>query len=687
MTVFIRLLDASVDEKADSLSAAVDSIRREAVHDGPPHCGVFERLPTQFSDVPGSPFPYWANSALLAAFNTNRPFASDGRITRQGLATANDFRFLRSWWEIAPSTHWSPFAKGGRYSPFYYDLDLVLHWTRGNSEARELKAFAETTPNTTHWSRRIPCVDLYFRRGLTWPLRSQRGLSVRALPAGGIFGQKGSAAFVPNDNESESLACLAIANSAPFKALVAMQMAFGAYDVGVIARTPIPSLETTEGLGALARRAWSLKRSIDTFDETSHAFLLPYALNERIAGLDRIAIEAELERLQRQIDDRAFELYGIGLEDRAVIESSTRAVADSGDGLQDITDEENDDEAEAEDTGQTAVMLSWLVGVAFGRFDPRLAVGERAVPSEPEPFDPLPSRSPGMWPETETPKDAPAILVDDEGHEADLTSHVKRVAERIHWQPPEDVRAWLAREFFPLHIKMYSKSRRKAPIYWQLATPSGSYSVWLYLHAFTKDTLFRVQHEYAGPKLKHEERRLESLRAEFGENPSAAQRKRIAAQESFVEQLRVFLEEIERVAPLWNPGLDDGVIINFAPLWRLVSHCKSWQKELKAIWDALCAGEYDWAHLAMHLWPERVVPKCAEDRSLAIAHALEDVFWVENSEGKWVTREIPTRPIEELISERASTAVKAALDNLVQASVAQIGRGRSRSRRASVGNA
>ena len=49
-----------------------------------------------------------------------------------------------------------------------------------------------------------------------------------------------------------------------------------------------------------------------------------------------------------------------------------------------------------------------------------------------------------------------------------------------------------------------------------------------------------------------------------------------------------------------------------------------------------CArAEHDWAHLAMHLWPERVVPKCAKDRSLAIAHGLEEVFWVEGIDGKW----------------------------------------------------
>ena len=81
---------------------------------------------------------------------------------------------------------------------------------------------------------------------------------------------------------------------------------------------------------------------------------------------------------------------------------------------------------------------------------------------------------------------------------------------------------------------------------------------------------------------------------------------------------------------------------------------KPWQKELRATWDALCDGKYDWAHLAMHLWPERVVPKCATDRSLAIAHGLEDVFWVEGADGKWKPRPAPTRPVEELVRERTS---------------------------------
>jgi hypothetical protein len=686
MSTFIRLLESSVDEKAAALKIAVEALCQDAAPAENP-CRVFECSPEQFSQISGSPFAYWTSDAVRALFSALPTFGSNERPVRLGASTKNDFRFLRVTWEIdacgSSTQRWCPLAKGGEYSPYYSDIHLMILWADNahEIEAELLRKFPYLGDNVDFVLHRN---DPHFRPGLTWPRRTQSGFGIRAMPAGCIFADKGPAAFVENDSPEQLRALMAITASAAFRYLVELQMAFGSYEVGVIQRTPIPELSTTQTqeLATLAHRAWSLKRSLDTVNETSHSFLLPPGLNERITGFDRSAVEAELVQIQRQIDDRALELYGIGPEDRTVIEASNRTSACSEDEVDEFAKDDDENEAaETADTGESAAVTSWLVGVTFGRFDPRLVTRERAVPLTPEPFDPLPTRSPGMWPESETPKDGPGILVDDEGHADDLAARVKRVAEQVRWQPPEDVRTWLAREFFLLHLKMYSKSRRKAPIYWQLATRSGGYSVWLYIHAFTKDTLFRVQHDYASPKLMHEERQLEALRQEVGENPSASQRKRIAAQESLVEELRVFLEEIGRVAPLWNPDLDDGVIINFAPLWRLVPHCKSWQKELKAIWKELCEGKYDWSHLAMHLWPDRVVPKCAKDRSLAIAHGLEEVFWMENSEGKWEAREIPTRSIEELVRERTSPAVKAALDSLLQAPVAQNGRGRSKNRR------
>ena len=199
------------------------------------------------------------------------------------------------------------------------------------------------------------------------------------------------------------------------------------------------------------------------------------------------------------------------------------------------------------------------------------------------------------------------------------------------------LRTWFSRSYFARHISAYSAFGRKAPLYWQLATSSGCYSVWLYYHRVSRDTLYRLLNEYATPKLEHEERKLTNLIQDAGSNPSASKRKEIEEQERFVSELLAFSNELARVAPLWAPNLNDGVIINFAPLWRLVPQNRAWQNECRKTWDALCKGDYDWAHLAMHLWPERVVLKCAQDRSLAIAHDLEDVFWYEDSDGKVAT--------------------------------------------------
>jgi hypothetical protein len=321
-------------------------------------------------------------------------------------------------------------------------------------------------------------------------------------------------------------------------------------------------------------------------------------------------------------------------------------------------------------------IVSWCVGVAFGRWRIDAPGGLGTATSE-DTFG-IPTQAPGS--QVRESKAARDILVDDEGHPDDLVSKIVKPLE-INWGDGAvaeaeaklgGIRNWIQGEFLSLHCGQYSKSRRKAPIYWQLATPSASYSVWLYIHAFSKDTLFRVQNDYVAPKLAHEERRLEALTAELRDGATATERKALAEQQALVEELRAFLAEVRRVAPLWNPNLDDGVIINFAPLWRLVPQNKAWQKELKATWDALCEGKYDWAHLAMHLWPERVVPKCATDRSLAIAHGLEDVFWQEDAAGKWRARVQGAgfrvqEVIDGLVRERTSAAVKDALKSLLEA--------------------
>ena len=87
---------------------------------------------------------------------------------------------------------------------------------------------------------------------------------------------------------------------------------------------------------------------------------------------------------------------------------------------------------------------------------------------------------------------------------------------------------------------------------------------------------------------------------------------------------------------------------------------------------------YDLACLSMRPWPERVVPGRATERIPAIAHGLEDEFWVEGADGKLTKRAHPTRSVEDLVAQRTSPAVKAGLADLLEAPapVGVAGRGR-----------
>jgi hypothetical protein len=381
--------------------------------------------------------------------------------------------------------------------------------------------------------------------------------------------------------------------------------------------------------------------------------------------------DAEVRALQKEVDDEVASLYAAtaSIEVEGVAALACELIQSRSEMRHDALTVHTELDAQRR-------VVSFAIGLLFGRW---------VLPETLEPDTPawlIRTMRTGTL-DWQFPKQD--VYADDEGTSADIVKGVQSILAGVPLEEffaTDVLRNWMRRGFFEWHMGEYSEARRKAPIYWQLATPSASYSIWLYIHAFNKDTLFRVQNDHVAPKLAHEERRLQSLATEFRDRATAAQRRQLAAQETIVEELRAFLEEVRRVAPLWNPDLADGVIINFAPLWRLVPHHKAWQKELKSTWDALCDGEYDWAHLAMRLWPERVVPKCVTDRSLAIAHGVEDVFWVEGADSKWLARKTSTRSVEELVRERTSPAVKAALKSLLEAPAATGNLGRGGRRRA-----
>ncbi|MEW6301039.1 MAG: hypothetical protein AB1671_25445 [Thermodesulfobacteriota bacterium] len=123
--------------------------------------------------------------------------------------------------------------------------------------------------------------------------------------------------------------------------------------------------------------------------------------------------------------------------------------------------------------------------------------------------------------------------------------------------------------------------------------------------------------DFINPKPKSVRTEIAALRE------SGARRDRLEALLDLEQELEDFRAEIERIIKLpWKPNLNDGVLITASPLWKLFCLSKC-QKDLKACWEKLASGDYDWAHLAYTIWPKRVEGVCRTDRSIAIAHGLE----------------------------------------------------------------
>jgi hypothetical protein len=179
--------------------------------------------------------------------------------------------------------------------------------------------------------------------------------------------------------------------------------------------------------------------------------------------------------------------------------------------------------------------------------------------------------------------------------------------------------------FFDDHLRRYSKSRRQAPIYWPLSTASGSYSLWIYYPRLDADLLYKAVHMHVAPKIDRVRQYLTSLEKEppARGREGAARTARTAALTELLGELSGFKQELLQIADLpYRPSREDGVAICAAPLRRFF-RLPRWRRVLEEHWQALQRGDYDWAHLALATWPDRVREKCRHDRSRAIAPGLE----------------------------------------------------------------
>jgi len=602
--------------------------------------------------LPGQKLLYQLPLPVFALLRDKQIFEPQIGTAREGLRTFDDFRFVRLRWEtplqnIGAKEIWEPFAKGGEYAKYYSDLHLLVKWNGGGEELSEVN---RQVNGQVAQARQAS--DYYRKHGATYSKRSVKGFSARALPSGCVIGTKGPAVLSESDVEPSYI--VGWLNCSLIISLIHVQANAYEFNTGIIKRLPWRYPTCAIGLARITQETIETIRRYKREQEINSCFVT-LSFGETLGKIASFRqslsqqVDHAIADCQSRWDEALDSVYGLS--------SFNLGVQEEGD-----TDEADDDGEVEEEVGNhidvAQALTSYTLGCVLGRWDIRYATGERPAPELPDPFAPLPVCPPGMLQNEEglpaAPGDVPSsyplriswpgILVDDEGHPEDIERRGREAilvmwgerAEAIEQEACEILGVRLLREyfrkpalFFADHLQRYSKSRRQAPIYWPLSTPSGSYTLWLYYHRLTDQTLYSCVNDFVEPKLTQVSEQAAALRRKSGRTGKEEKElERLADLEQELQDLRA---ELLRVAAFWKPNLNDGVQITAAPLWKLFQH-KPWQKRLKETWEKLEDGEYDWAHLAYSIWPERVRAKCKSDKSLAIAHDLEALY-VEPSAG------------------------------------------------------
>lgn len=547
--------------------------------------------------MPAGALIYFAKDDILRVFAD----ANLSSVTsKQGLATANNGRYVRLAWETEGAhKNWIPLAKGGEARPFYGDVTTEINWS---DSGKEIKSSPESRPQNE---------DFYFRPGLTWSNRA-KSLEFRVFPRRGIFDHKGNCVFYDADDTTSLLYTMAILNSRAFQNLIVFRLARvegdSCYECGLISSTPFPKVESNdqEMLAEWAKQNFQARRKLDSVNEESRAFLLPEIIQTANGELDRDAELAVIESTQKQMDDKADALYGLQSQIIAKQEQSRKLPVP--------------DEEEIRNR-----LLSWAVGVAFGRFDWRLATGEREIPAWSEPFDAYPALAPGRLPVGEKPLiPNQGIFVMDPSHDKDLTRAVRTVMKECSQDIDLDVQEWLTKAFFKFHLGIYSAAQRAAPIYWPIGTASGRYVLWLYYPKLSSSMLYAALNDFVDPKLALEKRLLTELQQQ-NQKGTAGLRKEIEQKAAFISELTVLRDKLQQLADTFEVHFDDGVAINAVRFMPLIQS-KEWLKKLEKTKAALEKGDLDWSETAADLYPERVKAACEKNPSIRWAHVSRNWF-------------------------------------------------------------
>lgn len=197
-----------------------------------------------FEKIPGAPVAYWVSEKMMEAFEKGVLLGTVAD-ARQGLATADNNRFLREWYEIdvdkimfhaksceeakESGKKWFPYNKGGEFRKWYGNNDFVVNW---ENDGYEIKHFADEKGKIRSYTRNP---QYYFRECLSWSLVSSSVAAFRYKPNGNIFDVAGMSCF----SDENLLYLLSLCNTKIAMEILSIIAPTINYQCGDIANIPV----------------------------------------------------------------------------------------------------------------------------------------------------------------------------------------------------------------------------------------------------------------------------------------------------------------------------------------------------------------------------------------------------------------------------------------------------------------
>lgn len=617
--VFMDVQDVEPDEKDENLSVLIRTYNR-----GEDAKWIYVAKSVEFSNLPNTTIGYYFNEETLRIFRYPK-FIERGFDSKKGHdLTANVYP--RLFYEVIEIEDFSLMYNGGGFTQFYFPY-------------RDATKFVE---NIIRSDSGCNIRSLHLQK-LGMIGFGKRGdiLDAHVLKKGMIFTREGIG--LPNISKNDAYATLTFLNSN------VSQYAINQYcgqhkGNGYVNLLPMPDYATRQSdIERIVNAIIDIKRKWFSLDETNleyHGLIAQMELKGGIeAGLDKMQEQltddyARYVEVVKENDDLWMDLADIdrGSEFRQTLNDyKARRPYEE---LLSIDGASNLNKIDKKTMAQEMVME--LVGMAFGRWDTAFAKGEKAIPAFGDVFDALPFMpvvSQGEEPcpaQLAVPSDG--IMTNEEESPLCLASHVREVMIWLWGDRADDMeyelcqligckslQAYLSSPigFFDYHFKRYTKSRRKAPIYWLLASEDGTVDYWIYYPKLNKNTLPQliIQLREKGEQLRT---RLNAALAAHDKT----QETQVRAEQ---EQVEGMMEKLNRIIEAgYVPNHDDGVPVTAAPLQHLAAS-RLWRTECEKNMEILAKGDYDWSHLAMSMYPARVAQKAKKDWCMALTHDLEHI--------------------------------------------------------------